>query len=89
MCIKWCGGDYKTLFTGGVDATIHAYDVISMKEKGVAEDTSGGDPDNKIRHSQTILDLLPIPDMQLIASASLDTNMCLWNMHTLQGKSIH
>ena len=27
--------------------------------------------------------------MGLIASASLDSNMCLWSMETLKGKSIH
>ena len=46
----------------------------------------GGD---EVFHSNYITDLLPIPDMKLIASASLDTNMCLWSMETLKGKSIH
>ena len=35
------------------------------------------------------MDLLPIPEMGLIASASLDSNMCLWSMADLKGKSIH
>jgi WD40 repeat protein len=42
-----------------------------------------------VKHVDTIMDLLPIPDMGLIATASMDSNICLWNMETLQGKSIH
>jgi WD40 repeat protein len=45
--------------------------------------------DNAVKHSQEIMDLLPIPEMGLIASASLDSNMCLWNMHDLNGRSKH
>lgn len=63
MCIKWCGGDYNKLFTGGCDAEIHAYDVTSMKEIGSTEAANAADPDSKIRHKATIMDLLPIPDM--------------------------
>ena len=46
-----------------------------------------------VRHvpddSAGILDLLPIPDMNLIASAGSDGNMCIWAMDTLIGKTIH
>ena len=36
-----------------------------------------------VKHTDTILDLLPIPEMQRIASASMDTNMCIWDMNTM------
>ena len=32
------------------------------------------------------MDILPIADMGIIATASLDSNICLWSMETLQGK---
>lgn len=36
-----------------------------------------------------ITDLLPIPEMGLIASCSLDSNMILWSMRDMQFKSMH
>jgi WD40 repeat protein len=90
MCIKWCGGDFERLFTGGCDAQIHAFDVKEMKE--ISFNTTRKEDDKEkvdVKHTETILDLLPIPEMQRIASASMDTNMCIWDMNTMQGKSIH
>ena len=37
MTIKWCGEPFNRLFTGGVDAVIHAYDVVKLKEVGVKD----------------------------------------------------
>jgi len=34
-------------------------------------------------HDDFITDLLPIPEMGLIASASLDSNIILWNMRDM------
>ena len=93
MCIKWCGHGIDRLFTGSTDYQLHAFDVRgTMKE--ISKKESKKDEDNlmnksNICHTKPILDLLPIPDMQYIATASLDSNMCLWNMQTLQGVSIH
>ena len=44
---------------------------------------------SEVVHTKPIMDLLPIPDMQRIATASLDGNMCLWNIETLKGVSLH
>jgi WD40 repeat protein len=44
---------------------------------------------DEVYHTRWITDLLPIPDMNMIASASIDSNMCLWEMTTLKGKSLH
>ena len=58
--VKWCGGKFNRLFTGGCDAVIHAYDVQKLKEIGVRE---GWNPlkKDKIGHDGPIMDLLPIP----------------------------
>lgn len=40
----------------------------------------------KIMHVGPILDLLPIPDQGILASAGLDGQICLWNLKTLEGK---
>jgi len=45
--------------------------------------------DIKVKHTMPVLDLLPIPKMNLLVSASMDSNMCLWTLDTLRGKSIH
>lgn len=71
MTIKWCGAQFNRLFTGGCDAVIHAYDVVNLKEVGVKD---GYNPlkKDKIGHTKPILDLLPIPGQQILASAGLD-----------------
>jgi WD40 repeat protein len=60
---------------------------VSKRESGKGEDF--GLNKSNICHKMEILDLLPIPDYPWIATASLDKNMCIWNMETLQGISIH
>mmetsp|Transcript_21365 Transcript_21365/g.33044 ORF Transcript_21365/g.33044 Transcript_21365/m.33044 type:complete len:185 (+) Transcript_21365:613-1167(+) len=92
LCIKWCGEGVNRLFTGGCDKWIYAYDPLKLCEVGNNEQK---DLDKKrwedinVKHTKSVLDLLPIPKMNLLVSASLDSNMCLWSMDTLQGKSIH
>lgn len=50
---------------------IHAYDVQKIKEIGVKD---GWNPlkKDKIGHDGPIMDLLPIPGQQMLASAGLD-----------------
>lgn len=31
------------------------------------------------------MDILPIPEINYIASASMDASLCLWNLDTLKG----
>ena len=62
----------------------HRTDDISRNLSGIS--SSGND---EVYHTMWITDLLPIQDMNIIASASIDSNMCLWEMQTLKGKSIH
>lgn len=101
MCIKWCGHDINLIFTGGLDCNIHAYDprdLPKVTEKYCTKReqidaslaaTRGGNKQEEVYHTDFILDLLPIPELKFIASASADTNLCLWDMTTLKGKSIH
>lgn len=39
-------------------------------------------------HSEEIMDLLPIPSMGYIASASMDKKIALWHMDTLRLKHV-
>ena len=93
MCIKWCGHGIDRLFTGSTDNQLHAFDVRGTMKEITKKETKKDDDTmlnkSEICHRKPIMDLLPIPDMQYIATASLDGNMCLWNMETLGGVSIH
>jgi WD40 repeat protein len=93
--LKWCGGDVNKLFTAGIgleDCKIHAYDLTTLKEINVKEDIIETDdslkPEDK-RHKLAITDLLPIPEMNCIASCSLDSTIILWYMRDLTFKSKH
>lgn len=56
---------------------------------GAKGSSKGGNTQDEVYHTDYILDLLPIPELNFIASASQDTNLCLWDMTRLEGKSIH
>lgn len=96
MCIKWCGENgVNRLFTGGCDNEIHAYkqekNLQAQKDEfrhigKTDNDNQKKDSTNEVKHEETIMDILPIADMGIIATASLDSNICLWSMETLQGK---
>lgn len=65
-----------------------------MKEVEHYEDKdstkNNNDDKNEVKcHEQEITDLLPIPEMNLIASASTDGYMILWNLRDMQHKSTH
>lgn len=90
MCVKWCGHGINKLFTAGTDAVIHAYDVAESKEIGVKEGWNPVKKDKDYYHDEwlenshnAIMDLLPIPEHQILASAGLDAKICLWRMDTL------
>lgn len=58
-------------------------------DASLASTRTGGNKQEEVYHTGFILDLLPIPELKYIASASADSNLCLWDMTTLKGKSIH
>lgn len=103
LCIKWGGPKCQRLFSAGIDMVIHAYSIdnnkiehvmssgIRHRADDIGRELSGNQTggNEEVYHTRWITDLLPIPDMNLIASASIDSNMCLWDMSTLKGKSLH
>ena len=80
MLVKWCGAPFNRLFTGGIDTVIHSWDVQNMKETSVRDGLNLTKQDADNCHKDYIMDLLPIPDLQLLASAGLDKKICLWKM---------
>jgi hypothetical protein len=38
-----------------------------------------------VQHDNFVMDILPIPEINYIASASMDASLCLWNIDTLKG----
>ena len=76
--MKWAGEPYNKIFTAGLEGEIHAYN-IELKDVGKNEDQV---------HTDDILDLLPIPSMGYIASASMDKKIALWYMDTLKLKHV-
>jgi hypothetical protein len=73
------------LFTAGVDSIVHMYDVQQLKEVGMREGYNPARPDQQFYHEKgkEIMDLLPIPELNLLASAGFDAKICLWRMDSL------
>jgi WD40 repeat protein len=85
------------LYSAGLDSKIHCYDIFKGQDSQEIGSTinlnDAGDDKNEIRGHKVkdhcITDLLPIPEMNLIASASTDKNMILWSINDLKFKSAH
>jgi len=76
LCVKWSGPPLNRIFTAGLDGEIHAYN-IELKDVGKNDEPV---------HTGDIMDLLPIPSMNYIASAGMDKIIALWEMDTLKLK---
>ena len=72
MCLAWMPSN-ELLYSGGNDGNIYAWDVKEKNPHLVA--TMQG-------HSDIIMCLLAIPDVDNLVSASLDTTICLWDTYT-------
>lgn len=96
---KWgeTANDPDLLYTGGNDAIIRIYDLRNFRDRGMF---AGWNPflkrDSDQRgHSGPIMDILPIKEQKLLATAALDGKICLWdvinekNTRTLGGDSTH
>lgn len=60
--------------------------MTQMKEISVREGYNPAKRDESNHHDKEkgeIMDLLPIPELQLLASAGLDKKICLWRMDNL------
>ena len=64
---------------------VHMYDVQQLKEVGMREGYNPARSNEAWYHKKDkeIMDLLPIPDLGLIASAGFDKKICLWRMDSL------
>lgn len=63
------------------------YDIQQLKEVGMREGYNPARPNDEFYHKKEnnmIMDLLPIPELNLIASAGFDKKICLWRMDNLQ-----
>lgn len=48
-----------------------------------------GKKDEDLYHNkEPVLDLLPIPEVGYLASAGMDTKICLWHIDTLKPKHV-
>lgn len=65
------------------------YDMTELKEVGMREGYNPARPNNDWYHEKNseIMDLCPIPEMNMIASAGFDSKICLWRMDTMQPKA--
>jgi len=96
---KWGEDDSspELLYTGGNDAIIHVYNLRNFTEASVLTGWNPflkRDSDQK-GHSGPVMDILPITDQKMLATAALDGKICLWdavtekNIKTLGGENSH
>ena len=94
---RWNDQSPELLYTGGNDAIIHIYDLRNFREKSIL---TGWNPflkrdADQTGHSGPVMDILPIKEQNLIASAALDGKICLWdaptekNVKILGGETTH
>ena len=84
MCIRWCGAPINMLFTGGLDHIVHAWDVKQFIEITMEKDEIDKNDEQEIKHTDFIMDILPIVSHNRLATASLDKTICLWDLRKLK-----
>jgi WD40 repeat protein len=95
--VHWCQ-HYERLFSGGVDGSITGWDIdeleVSVHMPGSTSTSSSSFMRTALLgHSDTVMQLHSIAQQDVLASASLDTTIRLWDLHsgrlrkTLQGHS--
>ena len=68
------------LFTGGIDFIVHAWNVKEFTEITMDKDEMDKNDEQEIKHTDVIMDILPIVTHNRLATASLDKNICLWDL---------
>jgi hypothetical protein len=84
LTIKWCS-ENQMLYSAGCDRQIHQYDVNkdSKAVGGSQQHNPSAETDSWYHKRAEIADLLPIWDLGLVASAGLDSKICLWRMDNM------
>ena len=90
ICLEWVA-EYGLLYTGDMSGTIRAWDVDAMEEKfhmgGSSAEVgtkawSNERTNNVVGHQDSVMCLLRLHGMDIIASASMDSFIYLWDMTT-------
>ncbi|KAJ0399503.1 hypothetical protein ATCC90586_007532 [Pythium insidiosum] len=79
-CLKWYP-ETNTLFSAGVSGIVYAWDAERMEERY----HMGGEARGRVltrSHDDIVLDLLNLPTLESLASASMDRTIRLWDVHT-------
>ncbi|DBA00306.1 TPA: hypothetical protein N0F65_001501 [Lagenidium giganteum] len=79
-CLKWYP-ETSTLFSAGVSGIVYAWDAERMEERH----HMGGEVNGRVltrSHDDIVLDLLSLPTLESLASASMDRTIRLWDVHT-------
>ncbi|KAE9343286.1 hypothetical protein PF008_g9759 [Phytophthora fragariae] len=79
-CLKWYP-ESSALFSAGVSGIVYAWDAERMEEKH----HMGGEVHGRVltrSHDDIVLDLLTLPTLESLASASMDRTIRLWDVHT-------
>eukprot|EP00743_Colponemidia_sp_Colp-15_P010004 GILK01010980.1.p1 GENE.GILK01010980.1~~GILK01010980.1.p1 ORF type:complete len:1243 (+),score=229.20 GILK01010980.1:96-3824(+) len=90
ICLQW-SPQHKVLYSGTVDGNIRRWDVDNLCEYKPASSVNAAQSANPLFsnrpmhcHTGPVMDLLTIPSLDILASASMDAKICLWDMSTNQ-----
>ena len=86
MCLSWAK-ETSTLYSGGVSGVLYAWDIDTMESR-FQMGTVGKSGAGVESHRDMILDLLNIPSLESIASASMDRTIRLWDANTGKHKKV-
>eukprot|EP00928_Gymnodinium_smaydae_P053668 TRINITY_DN3759_c1_g1_i2.p1 TRINITY_DN3759_c1_g1~~TRINITY_DN3759_c1_g1_i2.p1 ORF type:complete len:1336 (-),score=255.21 TRINITY_DN3759_c1_g1_i2:128-4009(-) len=81
LCLQW-DDNSNSLFSGSIDGTLSRWDLTQMC---LADTRKGGGVSNH-RGSAAINELLVVPDVNLLASASSDGNILMWDTALMKPK---
>eukprot|EP00931_Biecheleriopsis_adriatica_P117532 TRINITY_DN93038_c0_g1_i1.p1 TRINITY_DN93038_c0_g1~~TRINITY_DN93038_c0_g1_i1.p1 ORF type:complete len:1183 (+),score=279.83 TRINITY_DN93038_c0_g1_i1:19-3567(+) len=77
LCLQWDGLS-RNLFSGSIDGTLSRWDLSNMS---LADSKKGS-------HKKAINDLLMVEDINLLASASSDGSILMWDTATMKPKKV-